>query len=51
LDETAKYAENTKRFPSERFNPQNGLCLSKLHDAAFDDGLITLNEDLGVVFE
>lgn len=37
------------KFPSERLNPQNGLCLSKLHDAAFDDGLITLNEKLGVV--
>ena len=37
------------KFPSERLNPQNGLCLSTLHDAAFDDGLITLNEKLGVV--
>jgi putative restriction endonuclease len=37
------------KFPSERLNPRNGLCLSKLHDAAFDDGLITLNEKFEVV--
>ena len=37
------------KFPNERLNPRNGLCLSTLHDAAFDDGLITLNEKLGVV--
>jgi len=29
-------------------NPRNGLCLSSLHDAAFDEGLITLDEKLGV---
>jgi putative restriction endonuclease len=37
------------KFPSERLNPQNGLCLSTLHDAAFDAGLITLDEKLSVV--
>ena len=37
------------KFPSERLNPKNGLCLSSLHDAAFDSGLITLNEKLQVV--
>ncbi len=37
------------QFPDERLNPQNGLCLSTLHDAAFDDGLITLDEKLSVV--
>jgi len=37
------------RFPRDRLNPQNGLCLSTLHDAAFDAGLITLDEKLGVV--
>jgi putative restriction endonuclease len=36
-------------FPHDRLNPQNGLCLSTLHDAAFDAGLITLDEELGVV--
>lgn len=35
--------------PSERLNPRNGLCLSSLHDAAFDDGLITLDEKLCLV--
>lgn len=37
------------QFPNERLNPQNGVCLSTLHDAAFDAGLITLDEKLRVV--
>jgi putative restriction endonuclease len=37
------------RFPDCRTNPRNGLCLSTLHDAAFDGGLITLDEKLSVV--
>ena len=37
------------QFPNDRLNPQNGLCLSALHDAAFDAGLITLDENLRVV--
>ena len=36
-------------FPDDRLNPGNGLCLSSLHDAAFDSGLITLDEELRVV--
>ena len=32
------------RFPKHRVNPRNGLCLSRLHDAAFDQGLVTLDE-------
>ncbi|MBO2584280.1 HNH endonuclease [Shewanella algae] len=32
--------------PKQRLNPSNGLCLSSLHDAAFDKGLITLNSHL-----
>lgn len=28
-----------------RLNPRNGLCLSMLHDKAFDQGLITINPD------
>lgn len=36
-------------FPSERLNPRNGLCLSTLHDAAFDAGLISLDENLNVI--
>jgi len=37
------------KFPAERLNPRNGLCLSKLHDAAFDCGLITLDAEYKVV--
>ena len=37
------------KFPECRLNPRNGLCLSTLHDAAFDAGLITLDENLNVV--
>lgn len=36
-------------FEQERANPQNGLCLSNLHDAAFDCGLITFDEDRRLV--
>ncbi|TLS72906.1 HNH endonuclease [Mariprofundus erugo] len=32
-----------------RLNPRNGLCLSALHDKAFDRGLITLDDDFCVV--
>jgi hypothetical protein len=28
-----------------RLNPSNGLCLSALHDRAFDKGFITLTDD------
>jgi Predicted restriction endonuclease len=31
---------------SERLNVRNGLALSRLHDAAFDQGLITFDDDL-----
>lgn len=37
------------KFPAERLNPRNGLCLSTLHDAAFDAGLITLDNKLNVM--
>jgi len=36
-------------FPNERLEPRNGLCLSSLHDAAFDAGLITLDEQLKLI--
>jgi len=32
-----------------RLNPSNGLCLSAIHDRAFDKGLITLTDDLKIV--
>jgi len=31
-----------------RLNPRNGLCLSALHDRAFDRGLITVTPDLSI---
>lgn len=30
---------------SNRLNPSNGLCLSAIHDRAFDKGLISLSDD------
>lgn len=35
--------------PRHRVNPRNGLCLSRLHDAAFDAGLITFDADWRLV--
>lgn len=32
-------------YPEQRINPCNGLCLSRLHDSAFDKGLITFDDD------
>lgn len=32
-----------------RLNPRNGLCLSAIHDKAFDKGLIALTDDLKVL--
>ena len=36
-------------YPEQRINPCNGLCLSRLHDAAFDRGLITFDEHYRLV--
>lgn len=33
---------------SNRLNPRNGLCLSALHDRAFDAGIITIDEEMRV---
>lgn len=38
-----------KSHPNDRLNPCNGLCLSAIHDRAFDAGLIYLSDDLEVV--
>ncbi len=35
--------------PEERLNVRNGLCLSRLHDAAFDRGLITFDAELRLI--
>ena len=45
----ASHIKPWRDFPGERLDPRNGLCLSSLHDAAFDSGLITLDERLTVV--
>lgn len=34
---------------TNRLNPGNGLCLSAIHDKAFDRGLITFSDDLRVL--
>jgi len=34
---------------NERLNPQNGLCLNRLHDTAFDKGLITFDTNFKMV--
>jgi len=37
------------KHPEQRLNPHNGLCLAQTQDAAFDKGLITLDEDYRLV--
>lgn len=37
-----------REYPANRLNPANGLCLSALHDRAFDKGYITSRDDLTV---
>lgn len=37
------------QYPAHRADPRNGLCLSRIHDAAFDRGLITFDEDTRLV--
>ena len=45
----ASHIKPWRDFPAERLDPRNGLCLSSLHDAAFDSGLITLDGNLRVM--
>jgi len=45
----ASHIKPWRDFPEQRLNPCNGLCLSSLHDAAFDAGLITLYNQLRLV--
>ena len=35
--------------PENRLNPSNGLCLSMLHDKAFDIGLIAIQDDMTIL--
>nr|WP_240592733.1 HNH endonuclease [Macromonas bipunctata] len=32
-----------------RLNPSNGLCLSAIHDRAFDKGLISVSDDFRIL--
>lgn len=34
---------------ANRLNPSNGLCLSAIHDRAFDKGLISLDDDFTII--
>ena len=45
----ASHIKPWRDFPDARLDPRNGLCLSSLHDAAFDGGLITLDENFSLV--
>lgn len=33
------------KSPENRLNPKNGLCLARTHDSAFDQGLISFDQD------
>jgi len=37
------------KYPTERITLKNGLCLSRLHDAAFDRGYIAFDDNLGLL--
>jgi len=45
----ASHIKPWAEFADARLDPKNGLCLSSIHDAAFDCGLITFDEDLRLV--
>jgi putative restriction endonuclease len=45
----ASHIKPWRDFPNERLDPRNGLCLSSLHDAAFDAGLVTLDSKLRLI--
>jgi putative restriction endonuclease len=45
----ASHIKPWRDFPNHRLDPRNGLCLSTLHDAAFDDGLITIDANFRLV--
>jgi predicted restriction endonuclease len=45
----ASHIKPWRDFPEQRLDPRNGLCLSALHDAAFESGLIALDSKLRVL--
>ena len=36
-------------YPEHRVDPRNGICLSRTHDAAFDNGLIAIDDNFRLV--
>lgn len=46
---TASHIVPWGKDKQNRLNPRNGLCLSAIHDRAFDKGLITLSDDFRVI--
>ncbi len=46
---TASHIVGWAEAPRHRVDPGNGLCLNRLHDAAFDKKLITFDENLRMV--
>lgn len=36
--------------PENRLNPRNGICLNRLHDAAFETGLLTFTDNGKIVY-
>lgn len=36
--------------PANRLNPRNGICLNRLHDRAFEDGLIAISADWRILY-
>ena len=46
---TASHIVPWAEATEHRVNPHNGLCLNRLHDAAFDKHLITFDDDLRMV--
>ena len=45
----ASHIRPWRSFPEDRLNLRNGLCLSAIHDAAFDQGLLTLDDQFRIV--
>ena len=46
---TASHIVPWSKDKANRLNPSNGLCLSAIHDRAFDNGLITLTDDFKII--
>lgn len=46
---TASHIMPWSTHPDHRVDPTNGLCLARTHDAAFDQGLITFDENMRLV--